>query len=84
MPNNRCVCPRCLHPTCPLPNAEPPFDEVVHEINNNFVSVRIPKSTAEYRPENVPEQERDLSFDFNCADADGSLSSVSRNIHNDL
>ncbi|XP_017756298.1 PREDICTED: uncharacterized protein LOC108548043 [Eufriesea mexicana] len=43
MTDNRCRCPRCLHSSCPLPYARPPYDEVVHEIDDNFVSVRIPK-----------------------------------------
>lgn len=71
---NECFCPRCLHPTCPHPDAAPPYDEVTHEIDNNFLSVRIPKTAREFEPEQGHEGhegQNNLSFDFNCTDAQG-------------
>ncbi|KAF3426398.1 hypothetical protein E2986_10690 [Frieseomelitta varia] len=71
MTDSRCVCPRCLHPSCPLPHAEPPYDEVSHEIDNNFISVKVPKNRGKFEPESIERQEDRLSFDFNCADPQG-------------
>lgn len=73
MTDNRCVCPRCLHPSCPLPYAEPPYDEVAHEIDNNFISVKIPKNRGKFEPEGTQQQQDKSSFDFNCADSEGTL-----------
>ncbi|KOX69745.1 hypothetical protein WN51_05030 [Melipona quadrifasciata] len=64
-----CVCPRCLHSSCPLPHAEPPYDEISHEIDNNFISVKVPKNRGKFEPESIQQQEDRLSFDFNCADS---------------
>ncbi|XP_053999895.1 uncharacterized protein LOC128887719 [Hylaeus anthracinus] len=71
MINNGCVCPRCIHPTCPNPNAEPPHDEVTHEVGNTILSVKIPKSTRQFQSDDPRQLEQKLSFDFNCADAEG-------------
>ncbi|CAL7937161.1 unnamed protein product [Xylocopa violacea] len=68
--DNECVCPRCLHPTCPHPDAAPPYDEVTQEIDDNFVSVKIPKNTGRFDPE-FQDRREELSFDFNCADSQG-------------
>lgn len=72
---NECVCPRCLHSTCPLPNAEPPYDEITQEINNNFISVKVPKCKRKFEKEDQ-ELEEKLSFDFNCADAEGKTRNI--------
>ncbi|KAG6802483.1 hypothetical protein HZU73_02170 [Apis mellifera caucasica] len=69
-PINECVCPRCLHSSCPLPNAEPPYDEITQEISNNFISVKVPKCKRKFEKEDEEDEEK-LSFDFNCADAEG-------------
>lgn len=74
MTDNRCCCQRCLHSSCPLPHAQPPYDELVHEIDNNFVSVRIPKFEGKFEQEDAWGQPKNLSFDFNCADAEGTSS----------
>lgn len=70
MTNNQCVCPKCLHRSCPLPHAEPPYDELTHQIDDNVLSVKIPKHKGRFQSDE-PEQEK-LSFDFNCADEDGT------------
>lgn len=75
-PINECVCPRCLHSSCPLPNAEPPYDEITQEISNNFISVKVPKCKRKFEKEDEEDEEK-LSFDFNCADAEGKIISLS-------
>lgn len=71
MTENRCVCPRCIHPSCPLPNAEPPYDEITHQIDDNFLSVKIPKTAKQVLSEESSQHQDNLSFDFNCADSEG-------------
>ncbi|XP_043253349.1 uncharacterized protein LOC122397917 [Colletes gigas] len=71
MIKNKCICPRCLHPVCPNPGAEPPHDEVTHEIADTILSVKIPKNTRQFRSDDAKRLEQKLSFDFNCADAEG-------------
>ncbi|CAK9825766.1 hypothetical protein ANTRET_LOCUS3710 [Anthophora retusa] len=72
MTDNCCVCPRCLHSTCPLPHAEPPYDEVAHQIDNTHISVKIPKNRGKFDPERLDQDKQDkFSFDFNCADSKG-------------
>ncbi|XP_026667759.1 uncharacterized protein LOC113464082 [Ceratina calcarata] len=68
MTDNECICPICLHPTCPLPSAEPPYDELTHEVDDNVISVKIPKNCG-IDPD--PRDEERLSFDFNCTDSEG-------------
>ncbi|CAD1472225.1 unnamed protein product [Heterotrigona itama] len=76
MMDSRCACLQCLHPSCPLPHAESPYDEVSHEIDNNFISVKVPRNRGKFEPESIHQQEDRLSFDFNCADAQGEKCKV--------
>ncbi|XP_078049748.1 uncharacterized protein LOC144476541 [Augochlora pura] len=72
MPINRCTCPQCLHPVCPHPDAQPPYDEISHEVGESTLSVRIPKRQRQFDRLDDPNQlRRNLSFDFDCPDAKG-------------
>ncbi|XP_012136787.1 uncharacterized protein LOC105662004 [Megachile rotundata] len=70
MTNNRCDCPKCLHRSCPPPHAEPPYDELTQQIDDNILSVKIPKHKGHFQSDDSQEQEK-RSFDFNCADEQG-------------
>ncbi|XP_015434958.1 PREDICTED: uncharacterized protein LOC107190637 [Dufourea novaeangliae] len=71
MSNNSCICSQCIHPVCPNPDAEPPFDEVSYEIGKNILSVKIPKKERQFQADDSKNLQQKLSFDFDCPDARG-------------
>ncbi|XP_076282371.1 uncharacterized protein LOC143209932 [Lasioglossum baleicum] len=71
MSSNRCTCLKCLHPVCPHPDAQLPYDEVSHEVGESILAVRIPKRQRQFeRSDESNELQQKLSFEFDCPDAE--------------
>ncbi|KAG7198130.1 hypothetical protein KM043_005549 [Ampulex compressa] len=69
--NLACACAKCRHSNCPHENLVPPYDEVSHEIDNNIISVKIPRRKQQSQSANEKTFQKKPIYDANCVNVEG-------------
>lgn len=66
-------CGKCIHPICPPEAAQPPYDEISHEIGNNIMSIKVAKNVGHIQGLEGQGHERGPQFDVSCLDSSGKI-----------
>lgn len=71
-------CGKCIHPICPPEAAQPPYDEVSHEIGGNIMSIKVAKNIGQiqaFKDGNLGsgQEQGTPRFDASCTDSAGEI-----------